>query len=48
MKSTIIQNAATYVLENGLADESICTITHGIGTSHRMINYHFGGSESFV
>lgn len=47
MKSTIIQNAATYVLEHGLADESIRTIAQGIGTSHRMINYHFGGSEEF-
>lgn len=47
MKPTLIQNAATYVLEHGLADESIRTIAQGIGTSHRMINYHFGGSEGF-
>lgn len=47
MKATIIQKAATYVLEHGLADESIRTIAQGIGTSHRMINYHFGGSEGF-
>jgi AcrR family transcriptional regulator len=30
-----------------LADESIRTIAQGIGTSHRMINYHFGGAEGF-
>jgi len=47
LKTSIIQNAAAYVLEHGLADESIRTIAQGIGTSHRMINYHFGGSEGF-
>lgn len=47
MRTSIIQNAAAYVLEHGLADESIRTIAQGIGTSHRMINYHFGGSEGF-
>lgn len=47
MKTKIIQNAAAHVLEHGLADESIRTIAQGIGTSHRMINYHFGGSEGF-
>jgi AcrR family transcriptional regulator len=47
MKTSLIQNAAIYVLEHGLADESIRTIAQGIGTSHRMINYHFGSSDGF-
>lgn len=47
MKEVIIQKAAEHVLKNGLASESIRTIAQGIGTSHRMINYHFSNSESF-
>ena len=47
MKTDIIQKAAAHVLEHGLADESIRAIAQGIGASHRMINYHFGGSEAF-
>jgi len=47
MKTSLIQKAAVYVLEHGLTDESIRTIAQGIGTSHRMINYHFGSSDGF-
>lgn len=47
MRDTIIRKAAVYVLEQGVADESIRTIAQNIGTSHRMINYHFGSSEAF-
>ena len=35
------------MLEHGLANESIRNIAQKIGTSHRMINYHFGSSEGF-
>lgn len=47
MKEEIVQKAAAYVLEHGLANESIRNIAQKIGTSHRMINYHFGSSEWF-
>jgi len=47
MRDTIIRKAAIYVLEQGIADESIRTIAQNIGTSHRMVNYHFGSSEGF-
>lgn len=47
MKEEIVQKAAAYVLEHGLANESIRSIAQKIGTSHRMVNYHFGSSEGF-
>lgn len=47
MKEELIQRAAGYVLEHGLLDGSIREIAKNIGTSHRMINYHFGSSEGF-
>ncbi len=47
MKEELIRRAADYVLVHGLLDGSIREIAKHIGTSHRMINYHFGSSEGF-
>lgn len=33
---------------NGLGDRSLREIATSVGTSHRMLNYHFGGREGLV
>jgi AcrR family transcriptional regulator len=37
-----------HVAAHGLADVSLRELASAIGTSHRMINYHFGGREGLV
>lgn len=46
-KETIISAAADYILEKGNISDSIRDIAKNVGTSHRMINYHFGSSDVF-
>lgn len=46
-KDSIIGAAADYILEEGNISDSIRDIAKNIGTSHRMINYHFGNSDAF-
>jgi AcrR family transcriptional regulator len=46
-KETIISAAADYILEKGDLSDSIRDIAKNVGTSHRMVNYHFGGSDGF-
>lgn len=46
-KDTIISTAAQYILEKGNLSDSIRDIAKNVGTSHRMINYHFGSSDVF-
>ena len=37
-----------YVARHGLADLSLRTLAEGIGTSHRMLIYHFGSKEALL
>jgi AcrR family transcriptional regulator len=37
--------AADWVIEHGLADLSLRRLAAGIGTSHRMLLYHFGSKD---
>lgn len=46
-KELIISAAADYILEKGNISDSIRDIAKNIGTSHRMVNYHFGGPDAF-
>lgn len=46
-KDTILSAAADYLLEKGNFSDSIRDIAKNVGTSHRMINYHFGSSDKF-
>ena len=34
--------------EHGVGDTSLRTLATGIGTSHRMLNYHFGSREALL
>ena len=34
--------------EHGVGDTSLRTLATGIGTSHRMLNYHFGSREGLL
>lgn len=46
-RETIISAAADYLLEKGNLSDSIRDIAKNVGTSHRMINYHFGSPDVF-
>jgi AcrR family transcriptional regulator len=46
-RETIISAAADYILEKGNISDSIRDIAKKIGTSHRMVNYHFGNPDAF-
>jgi AcrR family transcriptional regulator len=37
-----------YVAAHGLADASLRDVASAVGTSHRMLNYHFGSREGLV
>ena len=37
--------AADWVIEHGLADLSLRRLAEGLGTSHRMLLYHFGSKD---
>jgi len=43
----ILDATIAYVLENGVGDLSLRQIADGIGTSHRMLIYHFGSADGF-
>lgn len=43
----ILDATIAYVLENGIGDLSLRQIADGIGTSHRMLIYHFGSADAF-
>ena len=40
--------AVDYVIENGLQDLSLRPLAEGLGTSHRMLLYHFGSKEQLL
>ena len=44
-KERIVERATDYLTERGLADISLRELASAIGTSHRMLNYHFGSRE---
>jgi AcrR family transcriptional regulator len=44
-KERIVERATDYLTERGLADISLRELAAAIGTSHRMLNYHFGSRE---
>ena len=47
-RDTLLRAALAHVVERGLADLSLRTLAEGIGTSHRMLIYHFGSKEGLV
>ena len=41
----LLHDAIAYVAEHGLAELSLRKLAAAIGTSHRMLIYHFGSKE---
>lgn len=39
--------AVRHVLDNGIGDMSLRRVAEAIGTSHRMLIYHFGSADAF-
>ena len=44
-KTTLTLRATDYLQRNGMDNQSLRAIASGIGTSHRMLIYHFGSRE---
>src|SRR4051812_19380402 len=47
-RSKLLAAAVDYVVEHGLAGLSLRELAAAIGTSHRMLIYHFGSKEGLV
>lgn len=43
----MLERAVAHVSKHGLADASLRSIAASLGTSHRMLCYHFGSAEDF-
>jgi AcrR family transcriptional regulator len=46
-KSELLDRALAYVAAHGLRDTSLRAVAPELGTSHRMLIYHFGSAEEF-
>jgi AcrR family transcriptional regulator len=47
-RQELLARAIAYVAANGMVDVSLRALAAGIGTSHRMLIYHFGSREGLV
>ena len=47
-RATLLDAAADYVTANGLGDVSLRQMATALGTSHRMLIYHFGSKEGLL
>jgi AcrR family transcriptional regulator len=47
-KAKLLDAAVDHILEHGLTDLSLRELATAIGTSHRMLIYHFGSREGLV
>jgi AcrR family transcriptional regulator len=47
-RDRLLAAAVDHVLEHGLSDLSLRELAAAIGTSHRMLLYHFGSKEALV
>ena len=47
-RDDLLDKTIAYVAEHGLADLSLRQLAAGIGTSHRMLNFHFGSREGLL
>lgn len=44
-RKRLLDNAIEYVAANGMSDVSLRTLAAALGTSHRMLIFHFGSKE---
>lgn len=47
-REELLQKAIGYFAENGVRDTSLRTLASAIGTSQRMLSYHFGSREDLL
>jgi AcrR family transcriptional regulator len=47
-KARLLTAAVGHILEHGLSDLSLRELAASIGTSHRMLIYHFGSREGLI
>ena len=47
-RDALLEKAIDHVARHGLSDASQRDLAAAIGTSHRMLNYHFGGRDGLV
>ncbi|MEV0110984.1 TetR/AcrR family transcriptional regulator [Nocardia sp. NPDC050799] len=47
-REALLDRAIAWFTEHGVGDTSMRTIAEGIGTSHRMLHYHFGSREGLL
>lgn len=47
-REELLDRAVAWFAEHGVGDTSLRTLAAGIGTSHRMLNYHFGSRDGLL
>jgi len=47
-RSLLLQKVVTFAANGGIAGKSLREIADGVGTSHRMLLYHFGSREGLM
>jgi AcrR family transcriptional regulator len=47
-RDELLDRMMAYAAEHGIADKSLREIASGLGTSHRMLLYHFGSREGLL
>jgi AcrR family transcriptional regulator len=47
-RAAVLAAVADHILANGVADLSLRSVARAVGTSHRMLLYHFGSKEHLV
>ncbi|HWD80895.1 MAG TPA: TetR family transcriptional regulator [Kribbella sp.] len=47
-RTTLLADAVEHFAKNGIGDASLRSIATSIGTSHRMLIYHFGSREGLL
>lgn len=47
-REALLQRALAYFLDNGLAEVSLRPLAEAVGTSARMLIYHFGSKEGLI
>ena len=47
-RALLLQRVLAYAAAGGIADKSLREIATGVGTSHRMLIYHFGSREGLL
>src|SRR5260221_4702203 len=47
-KTILLEKTMSYVSKYGVADLTLRQLAEAVGTSHRMLVYHFGSKEGLV